>query len=345
MREIKVLLIICFAVFVTKTRAQRNITKERFDSAYNEIVAMLEDEKPLSIKRSVFLSEWAYLDGCLDYEQDFCVPLSKGAQYMRRLIAANNWDKYQTAKQIAICTFFFQPVSGNNYTVFSYDFSKEYPDGDWHHQLVSRTLKTHTGQCHSLPWTFKLFAEELGAKAYIAHAPHHCFIMYKDEDNLFPEDWVNVEVTAQQYQPTWVIKEHFEIKDLAIMARTYLSPLSDKETVACQLSDLAFAYYNKFSRYDEFTLKCATKSLAYYRSNPTAITIKYKSLEAVLLKHLESNGHLRDSFTDDIDCQFAQCLDELKATYWTEETEELKKKWNMSEEDINNIKKNIKYIK
>lgn len=72
--------------------------------------------------------------------------------------------------------------------------------------------------------------------------------MYKDEDNLFPEDWVNVEVTAQQYQPTWGIKEHFEIKDSAIMARTYLSPLSDKETVACQLSDLAFAYFHKFSR-------------------------------------------------------------------------------------------------
>lgn len=54
MREIKILLIICFAVFVTKTRAQRNITEERFDSAYNEIVAMLEGEKPLSVKRSVF---------------------------------------------------------------------------------------------------------------------------------------------------------------------------------------------------------------------------------------------------------------------------------------------------
>lgn len=169
--------------------------------------------------------------------------------------------------------------------------------------------------------------------------------MYKDEDNLFPEDWVNVEVTAQQYQPTWGIKEHFEIKDSAIMARTYLSPLSDKETVACQLSDLAFAYFHKFSRYDEFTLKCATKSLAYYKANPTAITIKYKSLETILIKHLELNGHLRDSFTDDIDCQFAQCLDELKATYWTEETEELQKKWNMSEKEINNIKKNIKYIK
>lgn len=345
MREIKVLLIICFAVFVTKTRAQRNITKERFDSAYNEIVAMLEDEKPLSIKRSVFLSEWAYLDGCLDYEQDFCVPLSKGAQYMRRLIAANNWDKYQTAKQIAICTFFFQPVSGNNYTVFSYDFSNEYPDGDWHHQLVSRTLKTHTGQCHSLPWTFKLFAEELGAKAYIAHAPRHCFIMYKDEDNLFPEDWVNVEVTAQQYQPTWVIKEHFEIKDSAITVRTYLSPLTDKETIACQLSDLALAYYHKFLRYDEFTLKCVESSLKYYPMNPNAIITKGKSLDALLLQHLEQNGHLRDTYTDENDTQSMQCLQELRTTHWTQETEELREKWEQTPEDVERIRKNVQIIR
>ena len=319
--------------------------KQRFESAYKEIVAMLEDKEPLSIKRSVFLSEWAYLDGNLDYEQDFCEPLARGALYMRRLITANKWERYKTAKQIAICTFFFQSLSGNNNTKFSYDFSNEYPDGDWHYQLVSRTLKTHKGQCHSLPWAFKLYAEELGAKAYIAHAPRHCFIMYKDEDNLFPEDWVNVEVTAQQYQPTWGIKEHFDIKDSAITVRTYLSPLSDKETVACQLSDLAFAYYHKFLRYDEFTLNCVTKSLSYFKANPTAISIKYKSLEAILLRHLETNGHLRDSFTDDIDYQIVQCSDELKSTYWTEETEELHIKWNMSEEEINNVKNNIKYIK
>ena len=50
---------------------------------------MLEGKSTLSIKRSVFLAEWAYLDGNLDFEQDFCVPLTKGAQYMRRLITAN----------------------------------------------------------------------------------------------------------------------------------------------------------------------------------------------------------------------------------------------------------------
>ena len=340
-----IILILCFVIFTSELRAQQIQPHQRFESAYKEILSMLEGKSTLSIKRSVFLAEWAYLDGNLDFEQDFCVPLTKGAQYMRRLITANKWEKYKTAKQIALCTFFFQPLSGNNNTKFSYDFSNEYPDGDWHHQLVSRTLKTHSGQCHSLPWAFKLYAEELGAKVYIAHAPRHSFIMYKDEDNLFPEDWVNVEVTAQQYQPTWGIKEHFEIKDSAITVRTYLSPLTDKETVACQLSDLAFAYYHKFSRFDEFTLKCVLKSLTYYKANPTAITIKYKSLEALLLKHLETNGQLRDSFTDDINRRIAQCSDELKATYWTEDTEELEKRWSMSEEEINKIKNNIKYVK
>ncbi len=345
MRKKIVLFLLCIVLFVPDLRAQQVQMQQRFESAYKEIVDMLEDKKPLSIKRSVFLAEWAYLDGHLDYEQDFCEPLQRGAQYMRRLITANKWENYKTAKQIAICTFFFQSLSGNNYTIFSYDFSTEYPDEDWHHQLVSRTLKTHKGQCHSLPWAFKLYAEELGEKAYIAHAPRHCFIMYKDEDNLFPEDWVNVEVTAQQYQPTWGIKEHFEIEDSAIIAKTYLSPLTDKETVACQLSDLALAYYHKFSRYDEFTLKCVETSLKYYAMNPNAIITKGKSLDTLLQRHLEQNGHLRDDYTDENDAQSKQCLQDLRATHWTQETEELRNKLKQTPEDMERIRKNVQIIK
>lgn len=344
MRNIIVLLL-CLVIFVSNLRAQQVQMLQRFESAYKEIVAMLEDKEPLSIKRSVFLAEWAYLDGLLDYEQDFCDPLQRGAQYMRRLIIANKWERYKTAKQIAICTFFFQPLSGNDNTKFSYDFSNEYTDEDWHHQLVSRTLKTHKGQCHSLPWAFKIYAEELGAKVYIAHAPRHCFIMYKDEDNLFPEDWVNVEVTSQQYQPTWGIKKHFEIKDSAIIAGTYLSPLSDKETVACQLSDLALAYYHKFLRYDEFTLKCVETSLSYYPMNPNAIITKGKSLDALLQRHLEQNGHLRDEYTDENDAQSKQCLQDLRATHWTQETEALRSKWKQSPEDVERIRKNVQIVK
>ena len=319
--------------------AQVDSATWRYEQAFQEMDNMLEGKEALSIKRSVFLAEWAFLDGALDYEKDFCQPLEKGTDYLKRMIAVNHWEKYKTAKQIALCNFFFYPCSGNGQKPFEYDFSKEYPDDDWHYQLVSRTLRTHKGQCHSLPWAFKLYAEELGAQAFSVHAPRHCFIMYKDEDNLFPEDWVNVETTAHQYLPTWGIKEHFAISDSAIAAGTYLTPITDIQTVACQLAGLALSYYYKYKRYDEFTLKCAKVSLKYYSMNPNAIITKGKSLDAVLQQHLEKNGYLRDAYTDAIDLQSIQCLQDLRATHWTQETEELRNKWNQTPEEIENIRK------
>lgn len=136
--------------------AQGNGDAGVYNKAYSEITNMLEGRTPLSVRRAVFLAEWAYLDGNLDYERDFCEPIRKGADYLRRMIVANQWEKYKTAKQIALCNFFFYPCSGNGQNPFLYDFSREYPEDDWHYQLVSRTIKTHKGQCHSLPWTFKL---------------------------------------------------------------------------------------------------------------------------------------------------------------------------------------------
>lgn len=62
---------------------QKDISIEHYEEAYLEIKSMLEGKMPLFIKRAVFLSEWAYLDGKLDYEKDFCEPLQKGADYKK----------------------------------------------------------------------------------------------------------------------------------------------------------------------------------------------------------------------------------------------------------------------
>ncbi|GAB0478688.1 hypothetical protein KML24005_23750 [Alistipes onderdonkii subsp. vulgaris] len=43
----------------------------RYETAYAEIADMLDGKSSLSIKRAVFLAEWAYLDGNLDYDW-FC---------------------------------------------------------------------------------------------------------------------------------------------------------------------------------------------------------------------------------------------------------------------------------
>lgn len=322
--------------------AQTNAGNEYYEKAYMEMADMLDGKTPISIRRAVFMAEWAYLDGNLNYEKDFCEPILKDVAYMKRWMAANNLSQYKTAKQITLCNFFFYPWSGNNQTPFRYDFDEK---ESWDHQLVSRVLKTHKGQCHSLPWTFILYAEVFGANAYLARAPRHCYIMYKDEDNQFPEEWVNVELTSQQYIPTWAHKEQYEIKDSAVIVGTYMTPLNKKETIAYQLSELALSYYTKYRACDAFTLKCTTKALEYYKMNPNAIIIKARSLEAQLMDHLRYNGGLRDSTTDEFDSKLAQCSQDLRNTHWTQETEELRRKWNKTKEEIDSLKQNAIIIK
>ena len=79
--------------------------------------------------------------------------------------------------------------------------------------------------------------------------------------------------------------------------------------------------------------------------NPNAIITKGKSSDVLLQRHLEQNGHLRDEYTDENDAQSKQCLQDLRATHWTQETEELRNKWKQTPEDMERIRKNVQIIK
>lgn len=48
------------------------VAEDYFVSAFNEMSDMLEGRDSLSIKRAVYLVEWAYYEGNLDYQNDFC---------------------------------------------------------------------------------------------------------------------------------------------------------------------------------------------------------------------------------------------------------------------------------
>mgnify|MGYP003288748198 CR=1 FL=1 len=315
-------LLLCFVTLDMYCQAKSSYYQE----AYDEIVGMLEGKSALSVKRAVFLAEWAFYDGKVDYQVDFCNEITRISAYITRFIGANQLLKYKTGKNIALNDYFFKPWSGNNYTPYRYDFQVD-SDDNWESQFIIPLLRTHKGQCRSLPWLYKILADEIGAEASIVHAPRHSFIRYRDRDNFYPEDWVNLELTSQQIQPEFWIKEHGDIKEEAIKAKTYLYPLTQRETVANQLADLGFGYYRKYGVYDQFTLTCSEISLKYYPYNPTALIIKGKSLEALLLKHLEKNGGFADDYTDNVDKQLEALQKQLEATYWTPETPELRKRW------------------
>ena len=96
--------IVCFVLFCQNVFSQD--VDKRYVMAYKEMTSMLEGITDLSIKRAVFLSEWAYLDGNLDYEKDFCEEINRVSNFINSFISVNHLEKYKTAKQMALCEYF-----------------------------------------------------------------------------------------------------------------------------------------------------------------------------------------------------------------------------------------------
>ena len=59
-----ILTLSCFVTFsVQGANAQQCDTDSYYTKAYSEITDILEKRNPLSIRRAVFLAEWAFLNG------------------------------------------------------------------------------------------------------------------------------------------------------------------------------------------------------------------------------------------------------------------------------------------
>ncbi len=292
-------------------------THSRFyNTAYLEMADMLDGKQELSIKRAVFLHEWAYLDGELDYDE-FCSQIEEVVTYLKAFIAVNNLEQYKTGTNFALFDYFSQPSSGNGGKPFSYDFEDFGGTDDYTKLFVSKVMRTHTGQCRSLPMYYKILAEAIGAEAYIALAPQHYFIRHPDETD--PAKWVNVELTSQSIsREIWLI-EQFGISDTAIRNKVYMYPLSDKETVALLMSELSSGYLRKYEyAYDDLMWLCATKSLEYYPQNITALTLKANIINIDLMTYLASNGNVMDDHARMIDKQWYSIRDKIFALGWSE---------------------------
>lgn len=318
---------VCLLVFIHLSAiSQRMTAEDYYVSAFNEMSDMLAGKDSLSIKRAVFLAEWAYLEGQLDYQKDFCKEINRITTFLNLFYDANKLSAYKTGKQMALNDYFFKPYSGNGFKPYTYDFENYFDDKDWEGQFVSKLMKTHKGQCRSLPWMYKILAKEFGADVSITHAPRHCYIMYRDEDHLTPEEWINLEVTTNQMVPSWWIKQDFEISDSAVTAGTYMTPLTDEQTVASQMAELALGYVAKFNRYDEFAYWCVTKSLEFYPMNPNAWIIRGKFLETKLQDYFAQNGSVYDEFVAYLTTLIEDCMQGLDYTHMTPITEEFEQR-------------------
>ena len=163
-------------------KASRLIQESRFKNAYAELYRMYVGSQPFRIKRAVFITENAYLDRQMTYDEfnsQIAYRVKLLDSIMRKEKIANN----DLGKNFAIQKLYSDGIYNKGILIhppFTYDFNDPFGDNDRTKPFVIKLLAKGNGQCISMPLLYLILAEELNAKAWLALAPEHSFIVFKD---------------------------------------------------------------------------------------------------------------------------------------------------------------------
>lgn len=300
----KILLSTVFAFFATCCLGQSIDDKINYDLAFDELHQMLKGEKPISFKRAVFITENAYVKGLLNYDEftfqiDALVKLSKSVAASDGL-EYNKGDRNQVLMAGAIykvmkdSLVFESPdkkVRLQNIP-FTYDMEDFCGEEDWTKMFVTKLLYEQTGNCHSLPGLYKIIADEVGVKAWLAIAPNHTYIkQWSDKTG-----WYNTELTTGRFPFDAEIKHNSYIKTEAIAAGVYMDTLSSKEIISYVITDLAQGYIKMFGNSDIATpLKWLDTALIYYPDYPNAMILRAELLKKQYEQIMKDKGETQFS--------------------------------------------------
>lgn len=258
-----------------------------YEQAYQELAKMLDGRYPLSFKRAVFLTENAYFDNKLDYK-DFNALLAELARTCKTIEEGSRpyflyeqSDKEQVLHNAVLFKLLTETTSFNSGRVlapYRYDFEDFNGDADWRKMFVSKLLVTHSGNCHSLPFLYKILAEETGAQAWLALAPNHIYLKQHNQK----DGWYNTELTSGTFpMDAWLMASGYISKE-TIVSGIYMDTLSARQNVVLCLVDLAKGYEHKRGPASEsFVLKCTDLALHYF---PHYINAQLLQAEALRIR-------------------------------------------------------------
>jgi hypothetical protein len=267
------------AVLVASTAA------DFYEPAYQELAKMLDERYPLNFKRAVFLTENAYFDNRLSYEE-FSEKISGLATVCRLLKKTNDPyflydrdDKENVARNAAIFLMMKDSTHlrpGATLPPFRYDFEDFDGDADWRKMFVSKLLVTHKGNCHSLPYLYKMLADETGAQTWLSLAPNHIYLKQRDRK----DGWYNTELTSYTFPiDAWLTASGYISRE-TIISGIYMDTLSAKQNVVLCLVDLAKGYEHKVGRVaaESFVSKCTDLALQYFPNYINAQLLQAETL-------------------------------------------------------------------
>lgn len=277
----KILLLLYFALYLNSMLYSQNPISV-FQKVYHRIDSMLIGQTPLSFKEAVLETESAYIDKDLDFKQinqilEALADLSKVVSFTEQTTYLGS-DKdiiYKHAALFKVITdtthIFIDSTHTYMHTPYTYDFDDMWGEKDWTKMFVSKLLATGKGNCHSMPYLYKILADELGIPAYLALAPNHIYIKTYSQKM----GWYNTELTSGTFPiDAWIIASGYVTVD-AVRNGLYMDTLNTKQCVANCLLDLAQGYQHKFGKANpDFVVKCCNTCLKYHPLNVNAMLTK-----------------------------------------------------------------------
>lgn len=166
---------------------------------------------------------------------------------------------------------------------FTYDFTDFFGREQWSNMFVSKLLISQQGNCHSLPYLYKILADELGATCWLSLAPNHMYI----KNRCSKIGWYNTELTSGEFPiDAWITTSGY-IPLKAIQTGLYMDTLSNQQAIALCVLDLAKGYeFQTKNYYDGFILNCCDLVLQYHPVNSQALLLKAETLKRVYEKQL-----------------------------------------------------------
>lgn len=276
-KKIYILLLLIIPCFCAIAQKQDKL----FEDSYILLNDMIINESSYNFKKAVFSVENAYLEGKLDtmslnYRIKILHNLSLSL-IKERFLYYPEKDKEKVNKWASVFEVMCDtiPLNINNelyqYEPFSYDFNDVFGHRTRENLFVSKLLETRKGNCRSLPYLYKILAEELGVEANLALAPNHIYIKHRS----LKDGWYNTELTSRMFPiDAWIMASGFVHID-AISNGVYMKALNNKESIALVLIDLADNYNAKFPNNDgNFVLKCCELAIKQYPNFATALILK-----------------------------------------------------------------------
>lgn len=271
------------ALSITKRRINYTLQTYENDPGanyYYEAFEQLQRMNPdkFSLQEVTFLIENAFYNGKLD-KQKFDKTISNISDFIKRAIRNQNLDpKNNLAKNLTIYQFITDTltVDGTTHKPYTYDFDDYWGRENWDNMFVSKLLYQGDGQCNSMPQLYLILAEQLEAESYLALAPNHSFIRFKDHIG----EWHNVELTSGAIMSDIFMLESGFMKAETIQNGNYITARTKRQLMSKLLNDLASGYISKFG-YDEFVQKIINRSLEL---NPNGINTNIHQLNIQLAR-------------------------------------------------------------